>query len=335
MMRSSPDVSFVIAAYNAADTIRRAVNSALAQEGVDVEVIVIDDCSSDDTCAVVAGFGDPRVRLVRLARNGGPGAARNAGIDVARGRWIAILDADDSVSPQRLARMTKLASDASSEIVVDNIDVANLDGRIERMFPDAELARHPTMSLAAFIGSNVLFRSTYNFGYMKPVFERRFLITHGLRFEEGIRIGEDYILLASALALGGRCAVDPSAGYCYHIRKGSISRVLELSHVEAMVAADRDFLAKYEISGQAMAMQRRRDRSLREAHAFLRLVAQLKSRSWVGATQVAFSNPGALRHLKMPVAARLRRYLDPVARAARPTAAERSATGEGPQASKG
>ncbi len=178
--------------------------------------------------------------------------------------------------------MIDLASTTGAEIAVDNIDVANLDGRVERMFPEALLARHPVLTLAAFIQSNVLFRSTYNFGYMKPIFERRFLNEHGLRFEEAIRIGEDYILLASALACGGRCVVDPSAGYCYHIREGSISRVLELRHIEAMIAADRDFLAKHAIDARAMTMQRRRDRSLREAHAFLRLVEHLKSRSLVG-----------------------------------------------------
>ena len=62
-----------------------------------------------------------------------------------------------------------------------------------------------------------------------------------LRYDETLRIGEDYILLASALAKGGRCVVEPSVGYSYHVRAGSISRVLELHHVEAMLAADVDF----------------------------------------------------------------------------------------------
>ncbi|MBK5570213.1 glycosyltransferase family 2 protein [Ensifer sp. SSB1] len=333
-----PEVSFVVAAYNAADTIRRAVLSALAQENVDLEVIVVDDCSADNTCAVVEEIADPRVRLLRLEKNRGPGGARNAGLEAARGTWIAILDADDTISPRRLSRMIDLASTAGAEIAVDNIDVANLDGRVERMFPEALLEHHRVLTLAAFIQSNVLFRSTYNFGYMKPVFERRFLNEHGLRFEEAIRIGEDYILLASALACGGRCVVDPSAGYCYHIREGSISRVLELRHIDAMIAADRDFLAKHAIDAEAMTMQRRRDRSLSEAHAFLRLVDHLKSKSLVGAAQVAFSDPRALRHLKMPIAVRLRRLLAPFARLKSATpivAAERSTSGNSPHVRKG
>ncbi|MFK0274979.1 glycosyltransferase family 2 protein [Ensifer sp. NPDC090286] len=338
MTQHAPDVSFVIAAYNAAETVRRAIDSALAQKGVDVEVIVVDDCSKDETCTVVEEVADPRVRLLRLAENRGPGGARNAGLEAARGTWIAILDADDTVNPERLSRMIGIASATGASIAVDNIDVLNLDGRLERMFPEAELECRRTLTLAAFIGSNVLFRSTFNFGYMKPIFERRFLNDHRLRFEETIRIGEDYILLASALARGGRCAIDPSAGYCYHIREGSISRVLELRHIEAMMTADREFLARYELNAEAMAMQRRREKSLVEAHAFLRLVEHLKSRSLAGATRVALTNPRALRHLRMPIAVRLRRLLAPIARmtpATSTVAAERPNSGESPHVSKG
>ena len=81
-----PDVSFVIAAYNAEATLGRAIDSALAQEGVAVEVIVVDDCSSDATLDVARSYADPRVRVVALQLNRGPGGARNAGLDAARGR---------------------------------------------------------------------------------------------------------------------------------------------------------------------------------------------------------------------------------------------------------
>ena len=87
-----------------------------------------------------------------------------------------------------------------------------------------------------------MFENTFSFGYMKPIFERHFLRRHALRYDETLRIGEDYILLASALAKGGRCVVEPSVGYSYHVRAGSISRVLELHHVEAMLAADAAFV---------------------------------------------------------------------------------------------
>lgn len=306
-----PDVSVIIAAYNTADTIRQAIRSALAQQGVTVEVIVADDCSTDATRAIVSALDDPAVRLVALDRNRGPGGARNAGFAEARGRWIAVLDADDTMRPERLLRMITAGERENAALVVDNLDVLHLDGGIETMFPDDLLVRTPRLGLPDFIDSNRIFRSTHNFGYMKPVFRRAFLEDNDLAYDEALRIGEDYLLFASALAAGGRCAVTPAAGYVYHIREGSISRVLHLHHVEAMLAGDKRYLARYPLTGAAAAAQRRRTRNLQETCAFLALVQHLKNRSFGPALRVALGNPVALRHLAMPVAARWRRFMTP------------------------
>lgn len=308
---TAPDASIVIAAYNAADTIIEAIRSALAQQDVTVEVIVADDGSTDGTREAVAAFGDPAVRLVALHRNRGPGGARNAGFAAASGRWIAVLDADDTMRPERLRRMIALAEREEAAIAVDNIEVRHADGGTERMFPDDLLAR-AELTLPDFIDSNRIFRSTHNFGYMKPVFRRAFLGENRLAYDEALQIGEDYLLLASVLAAGGRCAVAPEAGYVYHIRDGSISRVLRLHHVEAMLAGDRRFLARFPLmTAAAAAAQRRRTRNLQETRAFLALVQHLKNRSFGPALKVALGDPVALRHLSMPLAARWRRLTAP------------------------
>jgi succinoglycan biosynthesis protein ExoO len=303
-----PDVTFVMAAYNAADTIEDAIESALAQVGVTVEVLVIDDCSTDATREIAGNHQDPRVKLIAQAVNGGPAAARNAGFAAASGRWIAVLDSDDTIHPNRLQVMIARAERDDAEIVVDNIDVIPLDGGTpSAMFPKGELERRPFMELADFIASNVIFNTTFNFGYMKPIFRRDFLVENDFRFDESLRIGEDYILLASALAAGGRCAVEPSVGYVYHLRHGSISRVLKPQHLDAMLEGDETFLARYRLDPQAMAAQRRRTRSILEAASFLTLVDEIKKRSVGGFLKTAIDNPRALKHLRMPIAARMRR----------------------------
>ena len=76
-----PDVTFVIAAYNAEATLDRAIASAIAQRDVTVEVIVVDDKSSDMTLDVARSFPEDVVRVVALGQNRGPGGARNAGLD--------------------------------------------------------------------------------------------------------------------------------------------------------------------------------------------------------------------------------------------------------------
>jgi succinoglycan biosynthesis protein ExoO len=303
-----PDVTFLIAAFNAEGTLRRAIESALAQRGVSVEVVVVDDCSSDRTVEIAARFPRDLVRLVELDKNRGPGGARNAGLDVATGRWVAVLDSDDTIHPDRLARMLRRAEAAGAEIVVDNLEIVH-EGMStgEPMFAPDHLQALDGLSLADLIGTSLLFESAFSYGYMKPVFERRFLRDAGLRYDEALRIGEDYIFLASALARGGCCAIEPNAGYRYHVRAGSISRVLDLHHVEAMLQADAAFLSRYDLDAPALAAQARRTRSLCRGASFLSLVRHLKQRAPLKAAGVALRDPAALGHLRMPIAARLRR----------------------------
>jgi len=103
-MRDGELISVVIPAYNRAGSIRRAISGALAQTYPNIEIVVVDDASADDTAARVAALGHPKVRLVRHATNRGAGAARNTGVAHARGGWIAFQDSDDDWLPEKLAR---------------------------------------------------------------------------------------------------------------------------------------------------------------------------------------------------------------------------------------
>ncbi|RWA77605.1 MAG: glycosyltransferase [Mesorhizobium sp.] len=303
-----PDVSFVIAAYNAEATLDRAIASALAQRDVTIEVVVVDDQSRDRTLDVARAYPEDIVKVVALPANRGPGGARNAGLDLARGRWVAVLDSDDAVLPGRLAAMIARAEKAGAQIAVDNVQVVREDGTPDDiMFPAAYLEQLGEISLADYIAGNVVFESRFNLGYLKPIFQRRFLDENRLRYDEQLRIGEDYILLASALASGGRCVVEPTTGYIYHIRTGSISRVLELHHVEAMAKADAAFAAANVMDESAKTAFARRGRSLRKAASFLSLVQHIKARAPLKAIRTALSDPAAVRHMSMPIAVRLRR----------------------------
>src|SRR5205814_441931 len=99
---SAPGVSVVIPAYNYARFLPKAIESALAQSHPSLEIIVVDDGSTDDTQAVVAQYTGPRVRCVRQ-QNAGLSAARNTGIREARFPYVAFLDADDEWHPNFLA----------------------------------------------------------------------------------------------------------------------------------------------------------------------------------------------------------------------------------------
>ena len=106
--RQRPTVTVIVPTYNRAHLIPRAIRSVLAQTYGDFELLVIDDGSSDDTQAVVAGWSDPRVRYLREPQNAGVGAARNRGLREARGEFIAFLDSDDEWLPDKLSRQVAL-----------------------------------------------------------------------------------------------------------------------------------------------------------------------------------------------------------------------------------
>ena len=118
----TPRVSVIIAAWNAACFLPRAVASVLAQRGAGaLEIVIVDDCSTDTTATVAAELAarHPEITLLRTAENSGPARSRNLGIAAARGDWVAVLDADDAYAPDRLARLTAVADAETLDVVAD------------------------------------------------------------------------------------------------------------------------------------------------------------------------------------------------------------------------
>ena len=107
-----PQLTVSMPAYNAGRYVREAIESVLGQEGVDFELIVVDDGSADDTAAVVESFADPRVRLIRHDRNLGIGRAHNRVLAGSRAPFIAHVDADDVVLPGAFRRMVAAFEDS-------------------------------------------------------------------------------------------------------------------------------------------------------------------------------------------------------------------------------
>jgi succinoglycan biosynthesis protein ExoO len=304
------DISVIVTSYNVQRYVARAITSALNQEGPSLEVIAIDDASSDDSWATISSVNDRRLRAIRLPRNSGPSVARNAGIAAAGGRWIAVLDGDDAYAPGRLQRCLRVAEETRADIVVDNLMVLREeDGASFPMFPPAAFSRRDRLDLAAFIEGNYSFTGGRALGYVKPIFSADFLRRHGLHYDVDIRVGEDYLLMAEALALGAVCAVEPSAGYLYTARAGSISHRLQPEDMERIAACDRKFLARHgaALSPAARRAQRRRDFYAREARAFTLLVSAIKDRNIGALLHAVRLHPTAVRHLWRPLWVRLRR----------------------------
>lgn len=110
-------ISVVMAAYNAERTIGEAIDSLLAQSWTDWELIVVDDCSTDRTAAIAGSCGDSRVRVLRAEKNRGAAQSRYAGVEAARGEWIAILDSDDCWEPDKLALQMELQRRTGADLL--------------------------------------------------------------------------------------------------------------------------------------------------------------------------------------------------------------------------
>lgn len=242
-----PCVDVIIAARDRGDTIERAVHSALAEPEVRA-VIVVDDGSLDDTAAK-ANRCDPtgeRIIVKRLPFSHGPSAARNLAIEISRGPWLAILDGDDFFLPGRLNRLLAVAdgwdfvADDLLRVPEDRVDdphSAPVLGGLS--FPSGAL------TFETFILGNVTRKrgSGKELGFLKPLMRRSFLDHHGLRYDEALRLGEDYALYARALAVGARFRLLPAAGYASVVRKDSLSGRHSRQDLERLRDSSRDLMA--------------------------------------------------------------------------------------------
>lgn len=130
---ASPAISVVVPAFNAARHLPTTLQSILAQRGVTLEVIVVDDCSTDGTAACVADIAcrDPRVRLLRTASNtGGPAGPRNQGVAAATSPWIALCDADDLWHPDKLRIQHVVATRTGADLVCTAIEDFSSDDKL-------------------------------------------------------------------------------------------------------------------------------------------------------------------------------------------------------------
>jgi succinoglycan biosynthesis protein ExoO len=294
-----PDISVIIGAYNVERYIGRAVRSALDQESVSVEVIVVDDNSTDGTPTIVAGIDDPRVTLIGLPVNGGPSVSRNAAVAAANAPWIAVLDGDDMFLQGRLARFLRRANTLDADIVVDDLWAhREIDKAEYPMFPSS-FSRLGVLTLEKFVAGRRFFvgPGEMPLGYIKPMFKAEFLRQHGLRYNPALRIGEDYQLMFAALASGARCVVEPTAGYLYTVRGDSISPKMTLADLDRMAEVDEMLRACYKLSPAVARLLKRQRCNLHEYSTYVRLTTALKRRDIKGAMRAAADRPLAARHL--------------------------------------
>ena len=200
----APRVSVVIPVYNAMPYLTGTLDSLIAQELTDWEVIAVDDGSSDGSGAEIDRFAaaDPRIIALHQPNSGWPGIPRNRGIDRARGEYVFFMDADDTMTPSALREMVELAEQPAGEDPADIVipRFAGTGGR----FVQSLFRRHPAGPISIARAMETL--------SPQKLFRREFLLRLGLRFpEEPVRL-EDGIFVTEAYTRANRilfCGKDP------------------------------------------------------------------------------------------------------------------------------
>jgi glycosyltransferase involved in cell wall biosynthesis len=235
------DVSVVVPTRDRAAFLRRTLLTAHAQRDVDLEIVVVDDGSVDDDATLAATDGLARVRYVRNERPAGVSAARNRGIEEARGNWIAFLDDDDLWAPRKLSRQIEAAEAARAPwVYAGDVNVA-MDLRILSGGPPldpgaVERAIHRFNPISSG-GSNVVVRADV------------LSVVGG--FDPRLRRTEDWDLWIRLATIGSPAWVpEPLVAYTFH-------RANSTAVVQEMVDEPRVLAARYAIHVDMAAMHRR------------------------------------------------------------------------------
>jgi hypothetical protein len=229
-----PIVSVIIPVYNGARWLSTAVASVLSQTLSNLELLIVDDASTDDTAGIAEQWTrrDPRVRLLRQPTNRGQSAARNLALGLARGEWIAPVDADDEIRPDRLRLLVEAGEREQADLIADGIlfEGDRPPGTPTELMPwggHAQRMERLTAEQLIKSGTKGGWRSL---GYLKPLMRRRFLDERRLRYSEDLRFAEDFNLYARALFCGARFVLFPESHYVYWQTPASASRT-ETPHI--------------------------------------------------------------------------------------------------------
>lgn len=287
-----PDVSIIIPSYCAAATIVRAIGSALLQTGVEVEVVIADDASNDDTVAVVLDtFGsDQRVRIVSLEKNCGPSVARNSALALARGRWLAVVDADDFLVQDRIATLVKRAQDQCADMVVDAYYLC----REDTLAPYAIRSQFTSDVITPI---NLV---RHNLGSGKPLFSRRILDSGDLVYDTSLRYGEDIELMFRLLSSGYTCAFVEQPKYLKVATNGSLT-ARRLPMMRSVLALYTNLLGKYGSGNEELSCELSRAIAFqRDSLSFHELLNHLREHNLRQFCRAAITHPsrllGATRH---------------------------------------
>lgn len=237
--------SVIIPVYNAKTYLESSVDSVLAQNLSDDEILLIDDGSTDGEtpalCDALAQLHPERIRVIHQ-ENGGPGKARNTGIQNAQGEYLVFLDSDDQLAPEALEKLARKVQETHADLIEMGFHVVR-EGQVLKTF----LPTAPEDSVVALAEKPEIM--LYATGAWVRAIRRAFLVETGFLFPERVLIAEDLRLMLRLLpqAKGITAVAEPL--YLYEDRPGSIMRLGEASRNTQVLEAFQDVCDWYQKQG--------------------------------------------------------------------------------------
>lgn len=209
-MSKIPKVSIIVPVYNAEPYLTHCLDSITKQTFHDIEIICVDDKSTDNSLEMLYKYAeiDSRINIKALKKNSGVSAARNAGIDAARGKYIAFVDADDTVDLDFCDTLCKALEQSHADIAKAALKIIDINGKIRT---------NDNYNLR--IKNNGKWE--FDWQFYTALYNRDIIEKNNIRFDTSLTIGEDIVFLCDYIKNINSVVVCPSVSYNYIKRAGS------------------------------------------------------------------------------------------------------------------
>lgn len=198
-------VSVIIPAYNAEKYVCRAIDSVLTQTDDNLEIIVINDGSTDSTEQKCKTYQNNKHFKYVYQKNRGPASARNQGLKMATGKYCAFLDADDCFAPEMIEQMVSKAEQEKADIVICDIEIKELSGKVryytdfqeEGTYRNKDITEKLANGFLAKIDEKGVIRN-HDWSVLRRLFNRDFLVKNSIFFNERLKNSEDCLFTYTA-----------------------------------------------------------------------------------------------------------------------------------------
>lgn len=308
----SPKISVVMPAYNVAPYIAKSIQSVQEQSASNIELIIVDDGSDDATRSIIlqSARRDDRIKPVFHDRNMGVSAARNTALDVASGEWVAVVDPDDWIAPDRFESLLEIIENEDADGIAD--DLHFVDSETEEVLGNLMVNGEPAvgpMTSVDFLTRDL--PEVTGYGLLKLMIKRSFLQSHSLRYRTSFPRGQDCIFYSECLAKGARFLITNQRHYFYRVdRAGSSTTATKGLPAMLSIAEGHSVLENvFDMNdpGIAKAMAHRKA-LIDECMHYRQVVTPLKDRHYMAAIKQLAKRPDySLKFANRIVAAAWRR----------------------------